>query len=776
MANFFGDMYDNVLLGGPDDDILWGGAGDDQLYGGGGDDRLVGGPGGDALNGGAGWDIASYTTSTRGVHVDLGTSFGGSGADAPVRGGDADGDSLTGIEVVWGSRFADRLIGSHANNHLFGNGGNDELLGGRGDDLLRGGSGEDALGGADEAGDDALYGDTGIDELMGGPGADRLFGGKDDDILAGGSGDDFLEGGAGADALDGGAGYDIAAYTRSDAAVTVNLGVAAADATVANPRAAGGHAAGDTLANIEDLRGSPFGDVLTGDDVGAFVPAVMGDDPGTGEVEDDFVVTPAVPAGRGNQLFGNGGDDTLAGGQGNDTLRGGKGDDLLDGGGDDDLLLGERGDDTLQGGDGNDTLTASPGADVLLGGRLAADGSFVADTGRDTVDYSASDAGVTVDLSRVPRGQPAGRAGALGVGGYAEGDVLHSIENLIGSDYTDLLRGTDGVDVLAGGGGDDWDDPDTAAVEGGLFGLAGDDTLRGGDGRDWLDGSAGRDHLQGEAGDDWLEGGEGTDSLEGGDGDDMLRGGDGEYVDTLRGGAGDDTLFAGEGRDSLDGGEGDDTFIHIVSLSAGVTRDGGPGSDTLDARFDESGNPQRANFNFPLNTFDDSDSRNDSPGIKSIENILSGAGNDNIGGGLADNYLDGGAGDDIIRGRGGDDTLVGGEGTDWLTGGDGADIFVFAPRGGADRVWDFSSRERDKIDLRAYELTADQLDELLDGAHYRYNPAVDAWAYTLALGNDVTNVSGGTGRAIGLGLDDGGSIEVNHTDPTGILDADDFLI
>ena len=201
------------------------------------------------------------------------------------------------------------------------------------------------------------------------------------------------------------------------------------------------------------------------------------------------------------------------------------------------------------------------------------------------------------------------------------------------------------------------------------------------------------------------------------------QGRDGEYVDTLRGGAGDDTLFAGEGRDSLDGGEGDDTFIHIVSLSAGVTRDGGPGSDTLDARFDESGNPQRANFNFPLNTFDDSDSRNDSPGIKSIENILSGAGNDNIGGGLADNYLDGGAGDDIIRGRGGDDTLVGGEGTDWLTGGDGAEYLRLRTRGGADRVWDFSSRERDKIDLRAYELTADQLDELLDGAHYRYNPA-----------------------------------------------------
>ena len=105
--------------------------------------------------------------------------------------------------------------------------------------------------------------------------------------------------------------------------------------------------------------------------------------------------------------------------------------------------MGDLGDDTLQGGAGDDTLTGGAGADVLAGGVLNEDGSFNDsgdNGGTDTADYSGSDAGVTIDLTRTPRG--AAEGSAAGAGGHAEGDVLHGIENLTGSDYTDLLRGT----------------------------------------------------------------------------------------------------------------------------------------------------------------------------------------------------------------------------------------------------------------------------------------------------------------------------------------------
>ena len=87
MAIFSGSMMDDILMGTMEDDVLWGGMGDDDLSGGAGDDRLIGGPGADAIDGGSGMDIASYTDSRAGVHVDLRTSFTGNVDDRPaVRG------------------------------------------------------------------------------------------------------------------------------------------------------------------------------------------------------------------------------------------------------------------------------------------------------------------------------------------------------------------------------------------------------------------------------------------------------------------------------------------------------------------------------------------------------------------------------------------------------------------------------------------------------------------------------------------------------------------
>ena len=93
-------------------------------------------------------------------------------------------------------------------------------------------------------------------DIVGTAGADTLVGDARDNILRGLAGDDVLDGQAGADTLDGGTGQDTASYTDSDAAVQVDL-----DAGTAT----GGHAQGDTLTGIENLRGSAHADVLRGD-------------------------------------------------------------------------------------------------------------------------------------------------------------------------------------------------------------------------------------------------------------------------------------------------------------------------------------------------------------------------------------------------------------------------------------------------------------------------------------------------------------------------------
>src|SRR6266571_4969358 len=81
------------------------------------------------------------------------------------------------------------------------------------------------------------------------------------------------------------------------------------------------------------------------------------------------------------QVFGQGGNDTIAldesngalpaaqlfGGDGNDTLIGGSGNDLLFGQAGNDTLLGKAGNDQLFGGDGNDTLDGGTGNNQLFG-------------------------------------------------------------------------------------------------------------------------------------------------------------------------------------------------------------------------------------------------------------------------------------------------------------------------------------------------------------------------------------------------------------------------
>jgi len=132
-----GDTYIEVenIDGSQGADTLVGNTGGNNLRGVGGDDVLRGGAGADTLDGGAGTDTASYYTGSAGVSVSLAT---GSGSN-----GEAQDDSLTGIENLSGSQGNDSLAGNSGANVLQGWNGDDVLAGADGKDTLTGGAGAD---------------------------------------------------------------------------------------------------------------------------------------------------------------------------------------------------------------------------------------------------------------------------------------------------------------------------------------------------------------------------------------------------------------------------------------------------------------------------------------------------------------------------------------------------------------------------------------------------------------------------------------------------------
>ncbi len=348
------------------------------------------------------------------------------------------------------------------------------------------------------------------------PGSD-VVGTTGDDIQAGTfrretmiglAGNDIFAGSAGADIIDGGAGTDLVDYSASLAAVTVDLGTGTGN---------GGDAEGDQFVAVESALGSAFSDNIIGTDGGDTldggsggadrIDGAAGDDlikGGDGEdtllggagndtiyarARNDGSLEDVIDGGNGvdelrltDSIFGaivdlsndgvspisiehvvgsnfndiitgNGYSNILNGGLGDDNIAGGRGNDQVNGDAGNDILSGDSGDDILRGGAGNDRLIGGSGADQLYG-----------DSGIDTVDYRASLAGVSVNLTTNATS-----------GGDAQGDVIAnlSIENIDGSDFDDSLTGSLVNNVLKGFGGNDT-----------LQGGEGDDTLDGGEGVD----------------------------------------------------------------------------------------------------------------------------------------------------------------------------------------------------------------------------------------------------------------------------------------------------
>jgi len=358
--------------------------------------------------------------------------------------------------------------------------------------------------------------------------------------LEGGNGQDVLMAGIGRDTLRGGAGEDVFVLQsdggKSDRIMDFVPGVDRID--------------------ISDFEGFTGLSSLKFQDISDGVRVRLGDEEfriasGTGSVlvtadlsMRDFIFSTPISveeALMGDDIIGTTANERLTGTQQREYISGG------------------LGDDTLVGIGGNDTLNGGAGADALSGG-----------DGVDAVDYTGSVGSLRVDLM-YPQINT----------NVAAGDIYYNIENLIGSQGFDNLRGTLEANWIFGASNVDY-----------IFGRRGDDTLDGGIGDDVLFGGVGADVLIGgthkdraqysesltavildlaapsrntgeAAGDSYdgiegLAGGKFSDDVSGDSGANQLFGREGN--DSLYGREGDDYLNGGANSDRLEGGEGDDTM------------------------------------------------------------------------------------------------------------------------------------------------------------------------------------------------------------------------
>ena len=512
-----------------------------------------GNAGNDSINGGRGTAVAMdehnfeinysrYTSASTGVNVNLAT-----GTAADGLGGN---DTLTGINGVQGSNFADTLTGGNALFDYYevfqGSGGNDTINGGSGFDYARytdattgvtvnlaTGIAQDGLGGTD-----TLIAIEGVqasnynDSIIGGPGNDRFQGREGFDTLDGGAGNDRADYNTDQDDNGDGLGAIVNLSAVQISASRNSVAYFAAPGTAVD-----GWGDTDLLVSIEEVRGTNYDDLIAG-------------------------------SAAANLLDGNKGADTLQGGAGNDTLDGGvAGPDFFSDYADYSaatagVVVNLRTGIASDGQGGTDTLINIDGviggafADLLIGGSSSSNFTgfkqefFIGGAGNDTIDggrgttvpldsgnneansvrYTSSTAGVNVNFIT--------GIASDGLGGT---DTLIGINSVRGSNFADTLTGGNtnfdfseafdgagGNDIIDGGSGTDQAQYRSAtsgvnvnlATGVALDGLGGTDTLSnieavtGSDYNDTLTGGTGNDRFQGREGLDVIDGGAGTDQVE----------------------------------------------------------------------------------------------------------------------------------------------------------------------------------------------------------------------------------------------------------------------
>ena len=547
-----GGADNDTLAGGADDDQLSGGAGTDSLTGDAGNDILVGGAGADVISGGAGTDTASYVGSGAGVNV---TINGAAGV-----GGDAAGDTLTGIENLTGSSNGDTLVGDSGANSIDGADGSDSISAGDGNDTVLGGAGDDTItaGPATGGGTTSVPLDFNWSALGDGTNITNVTqdtGGVNVNVALTTPGTNFTSFQADtADPIyvDTVAGETFDPNSAGWLARSSNGAATVTDITFAGVSGSGmSNNVEDVAFRISDIdtgtfvdrviikawdtNGNPvtitYTETSTGIAVSGDTITASGGGSSPDLVFSSVLINIAGPVSRIQITYDNLGTTTqyiyVSDIQFNaiqttadaDSVDGGIGNDIIGGGWGDDTLLGSLGNDSINGGVGNDSIDGGADNDTVSG-----------DAGNDTV---------------------LGGAGNDSVSGGADNDSVDG-----GAD-NDTVSGDAGNDTVLGG--------------------TGNDVVSGGTGNDSVDGGADNDTVSGDAGNDTVLGGAGNDVVDGG-----------ADNDSVNGGTGNDSLIGGTGTDTMSGAAGNDTFVILpgevdaagndVILGGGGTGEGGTGA------------------------------------------------------------------------------------------------------------------------------------------------------------------------------------------------------
>lgn len=452
-----------------------------------------------------------------------------------------------------------------------------------------------------------LTGSTGNDSLEGSSGNDEIYALAGNDIVVAGEGNDVIIGSAGLDNLNGGTGTDTVDYSDQTKSITADLRLSRSTTVKVNGKN------DDVLTSIENLVGGSGNDVF-------------------------------YAANAGSSLTGGAGGDSLFGGTSADVLHGG---------------------------DGNDTINGGLGNDLIIAGDGAGDDFYQGGDGIDTAQYTSALAGIRVDLSGatgIASSRSPGDASKTGA------DKLIGIENITAGDFDDQLIGSQFANILNGG--------------------AGDDSLNGGAAADTLNGGSGRDVLSGGLGNDAIDGGGDIDTADFGDKTTgvvivLIAGAGaaniGAEIDTLAnienlsGGLGNDALTGDDSNNQLVGKGGNDTLRGGAGIDS---LDGGQGSDTAD--FSDKTTAVAAALN-GLNQITVTVGGAAEDRLVGIENLIGGAGNDTLTGDVLANLINGGNGDDSLKGGAGADVLDGGAGSDTADYSDKT-IAVLVTLNGASRV------------------------------------------------------------------------------------------
>ena len=468
--------------------------------------------------------------------------------------------------------------------------------------------------------------------IDGTPGDDVLIGTSADEIINGYAGNDLLRGNGGVDSFDGGSDTgDNPATGYGDRVSFYQLG--ATQGVVADLRT--GIISNDGFGNAETMVGI--------ESLGA---------------DTAFV-------------------DTFDGNDGINFLAGGRGDNLYGFGGDDFVLLSVAA-AVVDGGSGADTLAL-----ISTGGWLMPD----SDNDGFAETAPAATAGWFVNLA----------AGTM-TDGYGNSGTVVGIENVDGSALDDVLIGDQTANVLRGLAGNDL-----------LRGNAGVDSFDGGSDTGDNPGTGYGDRVsfyefratQGVVADlrTGIISNDGFGNVETMVGIEAL-GADTAFVDTFYGSNSRNQLYGNRG-DNLYGFGGNDD---VGLSSAASVVDGGSGIDLL--ALDSSGGwlmPDSDNdgvaevaaaatvgWTVDLASRTMTDGYGNNGTVTGIENVDGSELSDSITGDANANDLRGNDGNDTLVGGRGDDFLYGGLGNDALTGSQGRDTFVIEASSGDDTIRDFS--------------------------------------------------------------------------------------